>query len=96
MSSIMKVAIPAAACVLALMAAPAQATLIGDTVSVEYHFPDLGTIFESDLTVVEAGPGDIVDFFTGAHQVDGAKTAMGHAYGGGAQYFAMWVVSSEL
>jgi acetyl-CoA C-acetyltransferase len=32
----------------------------------------------------------------GAHQVDGAKTAIGHAYGGGAQYFAMWVVSSEL
>ena len=32
----------------------------------------------------------------GAHQVEGAKTALGHAYGGGAQYFAMWVVSSEL
>jgi acetyl-CoA C-acetyltransferase len=31
----------------------------------------------------------------GAHQVDGAKTALGHAYGGGAQYFAMWIVSSE-
>ncbi len=31
----------------------------------------------------------------GAHQVDGAKTALGHAYGGGAQYFAMWVVGSE-
>ena len=26
---------------------------------------------------------------------EGAKTALGHAYGGGAQYFAMWVVSSE-
>jgi acetyl-CoA C-acetyltransferase len=32
----------------------------------------------------------------GAHQVEGATTALGHAYGGGAQYFAMWVVSSEL
>jgi acetyl-CoA C-acetyltransferase len=32
----------------------------------------------------------------GAHQVEGAKTALGHAYGGGAQYFAMWIVSSEL
>jgi acetyl-CoA C-acetyltransferase len=32
----------------------------------------------------------------GAHQVDGAKTALGHAYGGGAQYFAMWVVGSDL
>jgi acetyl-CoA C-acetyltransferase len=32
----------------------------------------------------------------GAHQVEGAKTALGHAYGGGAQYFAMWIVGSEL
>lgn len=31
----------------------------------------------------------------GEHQVEGAKTALGHAYGGGAQYFAMWVVGSE-
>jgi len=31
----------------------------------------------------------------GEHQIDGAKTAFGHAYGGGAQFFAMWVVSSE-
>jgi acetyl-CoA C-acetyltransferase len=31
----------------------------------------------------------------GAHQVDGARTAMGHAYGGGSQYFAMWIVGSE-
>lgn len=29
----------------------------------------------------------------GEHQVDGARRALGHAYGGGAQYFAMWVVS---
>jgi acetyl-CoA C-acetyltransferase len=28
----------------------------------------------------------------GEHQVDGARTAVGHAYGGAAQYFAMWVV----
>jgi hypothetical protein len=64
MSSIMKVAVPAAACVLALLAAPAQATLIGDTVSVEYHFPDLGTIFESHLTVVQSGAADTVTFTT--------------------------------
>jgi acetyl-CoA C-acetyltransferase len=32
----------------------------------------------------------------GAHQVEGTKNALGHAYGGGAQYFAMWVVSTEL
>ena len=30
----------------------------------------------------------------GAHQVTGARTALGHAYGGGSQYFSMWVVSS--
>jgi acetyl-CoA C-acetyltransferase len=29
----------------------------------------------------------------GAHQVAGARTALGHAYGGGSQYFSMWVVS---
>ena len=28
----------------------------------------------------------------GEHQVDGARTAVGHAYGGAAQFFAMWVV----
>ncbi len=32
----------------------------------------------------------------GEHQVPGVKNALGHAYGGGAQYFAMWVVSNEL
>lgn len=31
----------------------------------------------------------------GAHQIDGAKLAVGHAYGGAAQFFAMWVVGSE-
>jgi acetyl-CoA C-acetyltransferase len=31
----------------------------------------------------------------GAYQVDGAKKAMGHAYGGGSQFFAMWIVGSE-
>ena len=30
----------------------------------------------------------------GEHQIDGARTAFGHAYGGGSQFFAMWVVSS--
>ena len=32
----------------------------------------------------------------GAHQVDGARLALGHAYGGAAQYFAMWVVGSDI
>jgi acetyl-CoA C-acetyltransferase len=31
----------------------------------------------------------------GAHQVEGAKVALGHAYGGGSQFFAMWIVGSE-
>lgn len=31
----------------------------------------------------------------GEHQVDGARKALGHAYGGGSQFFAMWVVGSE-
>jgi len=31
----------------------------------------------------------------GEHQIDGARTALGHAYGGGSQFFAMWVVSSD-
>ena len=31
----------------------------------------------------------------GEHQVDGARKAIGHAYGGGSQFFAMWVVGSE-
>jgi acetyl-CoA C-acetyltransferase len=32
----------------------------------------------------------------GGHQVEKARVALGHAYGGGAQYFAMWIVSNEL
>ena len=31
----------------------------------------------------------------GEHQVDGVRKALGHAYGGGSQFFAMWVVGSE-
>ena len=31
----------------------------------------------------------------GDHQVDGARKAVGHAYGGGSQFFAMWVVGSD-
>src|ERR671929_32574 len=30
----------------------------------------------------------------GEHQVDGARVAMGHAYGGGSQFFSMWLVGS--
>ncbi|HRW41258.1 MAG TPA: thiolase domain-containing protein [Microthrixaceae bacterium] len=31
----------------------------------------------------------------GDHQVDGARVALGHAYGGAAQFYAMWIVSSD-
>lgn len=31
----------------------------------------------------------------GEHQVDGVRRALGHAYGGGSQFFAMWVVGTE-
>jgi len=31
----------------------------------------------------------------GEHQVEGARRALGHAYGGGSQYFSMWIVGSE-
>ena len=31
----------------------------------------------------------------GEHQVDGVRRALGHAYGGGSQFFAMWVVGAE-
>lgn len=31
----------------------------------------------------------------GEHQIDGARRALGHAYGGGSQFFSMWVVGSE-
>jgi len=32
---------------------------------------------------------------SGEHQVDGARLALGHAYGGGSQFFAMWIVSNS-
>ncbi|MDN5757081.1 MAG: thiolase domain-containing protein [Tomitella sp.] len=31
----------------------------------------------------------------GDHQVAGARKALGHAYGGGSQYFSMWVVGQD-
>ena len=31
----------------------------------------------------------------GAHQIDGARRGFGHAYGGGSQFFAMWVVGTD-
>jgi acetyl-CoA C-acetyltransferase len=31
----------------------------------------------------------------GAYQVEGARVALGHAYGGGSQYFSMWAVGAE-
>jgi acetyl-CoA C-acetyltransferase len=31
----------------------------------------------------------------GEHQVNGARRALGHAYGGGSQFFAMWIVGTD-
>jgi acetyl-CoA C-acetyltransferase len=31
----------------------------------------------------------------GEHQIDGAKIALGHAYGGGSQFYSMWIVGTE-
>jgi len=31
----------------------------------------------------------------GEHQVEGVRRALGHAYGGGSQYFSMWIVGTE-
>jgi acetyl-CoA C-acetyltransferase len=31
----------------------------------------------------------------GEHQVDGARVSMGHAYGGGSQYFSMCLFGAE-
>ncbi len=31
----------------------------------------------------------------GEHQIDGVRKALGHAYGGGSQFFAMWVVGAD-
>ena len=31
----------------------------------------------------------------GEHQIDGTKIALGHAYGGGSQFFAMWLVGAD-
>jgi len=31
----------------------------------------------------------------GERQVDGARLALGHAYGGGSQYFSTWIVGSQ-
>jgi acetyl-CoA C-acetyltransferase len=31
----------------------------------------------------------------GEHQVDGARKALGHAYGGGSQYFSTWIVGAD-
>jgi acetyl-CoA C-acetyltransferase len=31
----------------------------------------------------------------GDHQIDGARKALGHAYGGGSQFFALWIVGSD-
>ena len=36
-----------------------------------------------------------IGLVSGEHQVDGASLAFGQAYGGGSQFYAMWVVGSD-
>jgi hypothetical protein len=31
----------------------------------------------------------------GEHQVEAARKALGHAHGGGSQFFSMWIMGSE-
>jgi acetyl-CoA C-acetyltransferase len=31
----------------------------------------------------------------GERQVEGARLAMGHAYGGGSQFFSVWIVGRD-
>jgi acetyl-CoA C-acetyltransferase len=31
----------------------------------------------------------------GEHQIDGARRALGHAYGGGSQFYSMWIVGAD-
>jgi acetyl-CoA C-acetyltransferase len=31
----------------------------------------------------------------GEHQIDGARRALGHAYGGGSQYFSTWILGDR-
>jgi acetyl-CoA C-acetyltransferase len=40
-------------------------------------------------------PANQVRGTAGDYQVDGARVALGHAYGGPSNYFAMWIVSSD-
>ena len=47
-----------------------------------------GMIRFAEAAHAGAGPGR-------RHQVDGARVALGHAYGGGSQFFSMWAVGTE-
>ena len=31
----------------------------------------------------------------GEHQIDGVRKSVGHAYGGGSQFFAMWLLGAD-
>ena len=51
--------------------------------------------FEESRVAWSASLGIHLDGKGEDHQVPGARKALGHAYGGGAQYYSMWVVSSD-
>ncbi len=52
------------------------------------------------ITSAKSGPPkQPIDYrvrgMAGEHQIEGARLALGHAYGGGSQYISMWIVSGE-
>ena len=56
-------------------------------------FEQVGRLYPTAPKAAEAALQ--VRGLAGEHQVDGARRALGHAYGGGSQYFSMWIVGSE-
>ncbi|MBW2230750.1 MAG: OB-fold domain-containing protein [Deltaproteobacteria bacterium] len=75
---------------------PICAVAIGEDRRIELE--PRGTI--TSFTVVEPvqykGQQEKSPYVVAAILLDGAGVALGHAYGGAAQYFAMWVVSDRM
>ena len=41
-----------------MVTAPAQAMLVGETISIQHHFPSLGSVYYGSTSTVAAGTGD--------------------------------------